>query len=255
MRKVKVKAAAGLNLPLHWHRHMKPFFNADAFQERINSRVGLNKDGKAIIRLVWAQDVTDRAFGQVIPRYWIRRRKVAEADGKYQYWTVPRWVLEKRMEPETYMAAWEQSRYSMQDEYGKPIDKGDAPLEYYVYANLIAEHEALDSSEWPACCTRAFYTDRSRCWGKYRQPADSDLQLISQAVRQMEADKYRDPYRPLTAVELAEIETMAGMQAERNAEQVLNQEREMAADFYSLPVSKIPENYGRRKSGLIVPNS
>ncbi len=253
MKPLKVKSAFGLNQKNQWHRYMKPYFDAVKFQERIDARVGLNKDGRPIIRLVWAQDIADRAFGQVIPRYWTRRRKTADADGKHIYYTVPRWILERRMEPETYMPAWEASRWSMQDERGIPVDKGDAPAEYYVYANLIAEHEADDGSGWAGCCNRAYYTDRSRCWGKYRQPSDADLQLISQAVRQMEADKYRDPYRPLTPPELAEIETMAGMQVERNAEQALNLAREQAADFYGLPLSAIPENYGRRKSGLIVP--
>lgn len=256
MKRLRTKATAGLNTPSQWHRYMKPWFAAEAYQARINLRVPPNKDGKNVIRLVWGQDITDTAYGETTPRYWTRRRKVAkdiDSTG-YQYWTVPRWFLEKRLEPEQYMPSWEASRWSMSDVNGVPLDKGDPPAEYYVYAHLIADHEAPDSSGWPACCTRAYYTDRARCWGKYRQPGELELQLVSQAMRQMEAEKFRDPYRPLTPSELAEIEAMAGMQVERNAEVMLAQQREAAADFYGLPVSAIPENYGRRESGLIVPS-
>lgn len=233
---------------------MKPWLDVLSFQARIDIRVPPSKDNKSVVRLVWGQDIEDTAFGATTPRYWTRRRKMQ--DGSYQYWKVPRWILERRMEPEQYAAAWQQSRYSMHDADGNMVDKGDPPVGgYYMFAYLIADHEALDASGWPACCTRAYYEDRKRCWGKYCHPGDFHLQLISQAMRQMEADKFRDPYRPLTPSELAEIEAMAGMQVERNAEQMLNMEREMAADFYGVPLSTIPENYGRRDSGLIVSSS
>jgi hypothetical protein len=250
MKPLKVKPPAGLNSPGQWFRYMKPWFDAEAYQERLNQRVGLNKDGKPIMRLAWGQDVFDTAYGATIPRYWTKRQKTTDG---HTYWQVPRWFLERRIEPEQYHDAWVASRYSMQDEYGRPVDKGDPPPEYYLFAHLIAEHEALDASGWPACCTRAFYTDRSRCWGRYRQPGDFELQLVSQAVRQMEAEKWRDPYAPLTPHQLEELSAMSGMQVERAEEQALAQAREQAADFYGLSTSAIPENYGRRESGIIVP--
>lgn len=252
VKPLKTKAPAALNAPGQWHRFMQPWFDIKAYQDRIDSLVPLSKDGHSVIRLVWGQSVWSEEYGESMPRYWTRRKRVGATK---QYWTVPRWVLERRMEPEQYMPSWEASRHAIHDEAGNPVDKGDPPPDgYYVFAYLVADHEAADASGWPACCNRAFITDRSRCWGRYRHPGDFELQLISQAMRQMEADKYRDPYRPLTPAELEEIQVMAGMQVERQAEVDRQMAVEQAADFYSLPLSAIPENYGRRDSGIIVPN-
>lgn len=252
VKALRTKAPAALNTPGQWHRFMQPWFDIKTYQDRIDSLVPLSKDGFSVIRLVWGQSVWAEEFGENVPRYWTRRKKTGPTK---QYWTVPRWILEKRLEPEQYMPSWEASRHAIHDEAGHPVDKGDPPPNgYYVFAYLIADHESPDASGWPACCNRAFITDRSRCWGRYRHPGDFELQLVSQAMRQMEADKYRDPYRPLTPAELEEIQVMAGMQVERQAEADRQMAIEKAADFYSLPVSAIPENYGRRESGIIVPN-
>ena len=251
MKPIKVKVPPSLDKPNTWNRFMQPWFDVEAYQERINARVPPSKDGFPVIRLVWGQAVWEMEYGENMPRYWTRRRKEG---AEKLYWTIPRWILEKRLEPEQYMPSWEASRYAIHDEAGKPVDKGDPPANgYYVFAHLIADHDAPDASGWPACCNRAFITDRSRCWGRYRQPGELELQLVSQAMRRMEADKFRDPYRPLTPAELEEIRVMAGMQVERNAEAERQLAIEKAADFYGLPVSAIPENYGRRESGLIVP--
>jgi hypothetical protein len=201
------------------------------YQERINERVGLNKDGRPILRLVWGQDAMQRAFNEETPRYWTRRAKFGES---YSYWRVPRFMLEKRMEPEQYAPAWEASRWAIKDEYGVPVDKGPPPPEYYTFAYLCATHEREGEDGWAACCTRAFYTNRTRCWGEYRAPTESDLDLVSRAMREMEADKFRDPYRPLTPAELAETELAANMQVERAAEQMEAYEADMLRDFNRL---------------------
>lgn len=252
MKKLRAKTSDGFNQASRWHRYMKPWFDVAAYQVRIDKLTGLNQRGKSIVQLTWGQDGHEPMFGGIIPRYWTRRQRLP--GGKFRYWQPPRWIFEKRLEPEQYKPTWEAQRWTQQDEHGVPVDRGPAPDEYFTFAYLVADHEAEGADGWPACCTRAFYTDKSRCWGRYRPPSEDDLQLIAKGVRQMEADKYRDPYRPLTPAELEEVSAMAGMQAERNAEQMLNMEREMAADFYGLPLSAIPENYGRRASGLIVPN-
>lgn len=259
--KLRTKTPNALNNPKLWHQNLKPWFDVASFQKRINERVGLNKDGKPIIRLAWGQDVVQRAFGEETPRYWTRRKKAGEG---YQYWRVPRWFLEKRLEPEQYVDAWERTRWALTDADGTPVDKGPAPEEYYTFAYLCAEHESVDPvSGWANCCTRAYYTDRSRCWGRYRPPSDDDLQLISQAVRQMEADKYIDPYRPLTAAELQETELAANMQVERANAEFEEYEAQMIRDFNKLHGHRIFEgpntfhdlgaNFTRSESGLIVP--
>lgn len=228
---LRTKTPSALNNPKLWHQPLKPYFDVASYQQRIDGRVGLNKDGHSIIRLSWGQDIWQRAFNEETPRYWTRRMKVG---GGYQYWRVPRWILEKRLEPEQYVDAWEASRWSMTDASGAPIDKGPPPPEYYTFAYLCAEHEGDGEDGYAACCTRAYYTNRTRCWGEYRVPSEDDFQLISRAVQVMEADKFRDPYRPLTSAELTETELAANMAVERANEEFERYEAAMVRDFNKL---------------------
>jgi hypothetical protein len=233
MKRLRTKAPDGLDNPARWYQYMRPWLDQERWQQRIDQLVGVSKDRKPIIRIVWGQDVTQRVLGTTeLPRYWTKRRN---ENGNLTYYTVPRWMLEKRLEIEQYAGSWEEKRWGYQDENGTPIDAGPPPEEYYTFAYLIAEHEAINPSDgWPACCTRKFYEDRGRCWGRYKQPGDDDLELIAQAVRQMEADKFRNPYAPLTVQELIETEVAANMQAERAQEQFENYEQEMWKDMLKL---------------------
>lgn len=274
--KLRTKAPSELNNPKRWHLRLKPWFDVERFQQRINDRVGLNRDGRPIVRLVWGQDVTQRAFGEEMPRYWFRRQKAYPG---YRWWTVPRWIFERRIEPEQYTAAWNASRYSLKDPTegighrcedcgstsepeiisgklycrscaginisgGAVIDKGPPPDEMYVFMMECAVHEGMTDpvNHWPLCCTRAFYTDRSRCWGEYRQPSDFDLTVLDQSTRSMEAAKANNPYRELTAAELTEIELASNMQVERAQLEFEEYERQLHAEIlkaYPVPGSEL----------------
>lgn len=267
MKALRTKTPAALDNPTRWNQYLKPWFDVESYQERINSRVGLNKDGRPIIRLVWGQDVTTRAYYVETPRYWTRRQK---AHPGFTWWTVPRWIFEKRLEPEQYVTAWNEKRYALTDPStgsnhrctdcgwgGEPkiidgklycsncvgtnitggavVDKGPPPDEYHTFMLECAVHETVDQlTGWAHCCTRAFYSDRMRCWGLYRPPSDLDLQVLTQAVRQMEADKFVDPYRALSAAELAETDLAANMQVERSNQMFEEWEREQFKQFNAL---------------------
>lgn len=232
MKALRTQTPAALDNPSRWNQHLKPWFNAERYQRQLDQVVGLNKDRKPIIRLRWAQDVWQYAFNESTPRYWTKRQRRGSS---YIYWTVPRWIFEKRLEPEQYVDSWNATRYSLTDAAGNTVDKGPAPEEYYTFAYLCAEHEAVDPSNgWAHCCTRAYDADRSRCWGTYRQPNDDDLELVRQAVRAMEADKYRSPYRPLTTAELQEAELAANMQVERSNAEFAEYEQQLMKDFIKL---------------------
>lgn len=243
---------------------MKPWFNVEAFQKRINDRVGLARDGRPIVRLVWGQDVTQHIFGETTPRYWTKRLRQGNS---ITWYTIPRWILESRIEPEQYTDAWEKTRYSLRDPLagdgfkcedcgttreprligskvycagctgtnvkgGAVVDKGPAPPELYVYMAECAEHEGITDaiSGWPHCCTRAFYTDRMRCWGKYRPPCDLDLKVVEQVVQALNATNAHDPYRPVTPTELAEMELASNMQVERAQLEFEEYERQLQAE-------------------------
>jgi len=276
MKALRTKAAAELDNPKRWHNYLRPWFDVEKFQSRINDRVGLNRDGRPIIRLVWGQDVEQHVFGELMPRYWTRRLKRQTG---FTWWTVPRWMFERRIEPEQFTDAWNATRYSLHDPTegagqrcedcnssaepviiggklycrtcggskivgGRVIDKGPPPKEYYEFFEVAAEHEGYTDqlSAWPACCARQFYTDRSRCWGTYRSPSDYDLVIIERAVQLMNADKHRDPYTPLTVEQLRQAELASNMQIERSQELFENLEREILADFlktYPYPGAEI----------------
>lgn len=251
---------------------MRPWFDVEAFQQRIDDRVGLNKDGQPIIKLIWGQDVFHHLFDEELPRYWLRRQGST-------YWTIPRWMFEKRLEREQYVDGWNANRYALRDpSQGSPscgdcgwggepklikgqlycsacvstnlvggavIDKGPPPDEYFVYMMEAAKHEGATGPDgWPQCCTRAFYgatkfgSQHARCWGEYRPPSDFDLEVISQAVRVMESEKFKDPYRPLTPVELLEAELAANKQLERAEEQIHLAEQEIMAENMRLFIRK-----------------
>lgn len=263
MKKLRTRTASELDNPKRWNQALKPWFDVERYQDRINDRVGLSRDGRPIVRLVWGQEEVTRAFGQTIPKYWTRRLRGYPG---FVWYTVPRWIFERRLEPEQYTQAWNDTRYSLKDPSGgnlrcedcgfggEPeliagklycrscastnvaggvvIDKGPPPKELYTYMMECADHEGMMDAlnQWPLCCTRAFYEDRRRCWGTYRQPGDFELEVITQSVRAMEASPHRDPYRPLTKQELFETELTANMQVERAQMQFEEYERQLLAE-------------------------
>jgi hypothetical protein len=272
LTKLRTKTPSALNQHSAWNQYLKPWFNVEAFQKRINDRVGLSRTGQPIVRLVWGQDIWQEIWGERTPRYWVRRlRRGADIT----WYTIPRWILESRIEPEQYADAWEKTRYSLRDPLagdgfkcedcgttreprlignqvycagcagtnvkgGAVVDKGPPPSEMYVYMAEVAEHEGLTDkvSGWPHCCTRAFYTDRSRCWGKYRPPADLELAVVQRTIEALNSSRSHDPYKPVTPAELAEMELASNLQVERaqlEFEEYERQLREEVLKTYPYP--------------------
>lgn len=243
MKLLHTKAPSALNDPTKWDRYLKPWLDMESWQRRIDKRTGLNKNGQSIIKLAWAQDEWQHIFGEEVPRYWHHREK---KNHRLVYFTIPRWVFQKRLERECYVDSWNATRYFYADEEGNTIDKGPAPDEYFTYMMECAVHEAPGSDGYPACCTRAFYTNRDRCWGRYRLPSQDDLDLIEQAVRRMESEKFVDPYAPLSYAQLAEIEIAANKQVERAEEMLEALGREIQKDFlktYPYPGALSPGHF------------
>lgn len=261
--KLRTKTPSALNQPSAWNQYLKPWFDAEAFQKRINDRVGLF-NGRPIVRLVWGQDVWQEVYQERSPRYWTRRlRKGAELI----WYTIPRWILESRIEPEQYADAWNKTRYSLRDPLagdgfkcedcgttreprlignkvycvgctgshvkgGAVVDKGPPPPEMYIYLAECAEHEGITDpvSGWAGCCTRAFYTDRTRCWGQYRPPGELDLKVAEGVAAALNSSKSHDPRKPLTTAELAEVELAANIQVERAQLEFEEYERQLQAE-------------------------
>lgn len=270
---LRTQHPSALDRPHFWNAYLKPWLDLERWQEDIDARIGLNREGRSIVRLVWGQDIRIRTWGAEMPRYWLRRQR--QPSGQYTYWTVPRWVFEKRLERSVYEDSWNATRYSTTDAtQGSPkcgdcgctaqpvriadriycsrcsstnitggavVDKGPPPEEYFTYLMDCSVHESVDpTTGWAHCCTRAFYAESkfgsagSRCWGEYRPPGGLDLQVIDRLAQQLQSEKFIDPYRPLSPAELAETELAANKQVERAAEQFAAWETELYADYMRL---------------------
>lgn len=224
-------------------------FDEEKFQREVNTRVGLNRDSKAIIRLVHAPSVTTWALGEVVPRYWTRRWKEG---GQWKYEQPDRFILERRIEKEAYWDAHSASRFQTIDATGEVVDLGPPPEDFYVFEYLIAKHSDFLIDDEPQCCKKAWDGEllyrlnhrnelvqipvggKKRCWGEYREPNEHDLSLISQAVQRMNESPYYSPYAPLTQEQLLAIEAQANMDAARMAEEANKRERESSLDFAAL---------------------
>lgn len=216
-----------LDIQSEWYANdPPPFFDLAGFQERLDLRAGKNINGESIVKLFWAPFCTTRGFGQEMPAHWVERKPNGEG---WQYATVKRYMLKVRLEPETYVNAWDAARYSFHDpETGELWDTGEAPTEYYDHLYTIADHDPLES-----CCARLFQSylktksGQTVCYGYFRNPNDSDLQRVEKALQEREAKAARDPYAPLTPAEMFRNATRA-QDITRDAE-VREREQRLAA--------------------------
>lgn len=161
----------GLNDPREWFRTLSPpFFNRSAFQRKIDKTVGLSARGKSIILLRWAWESSYEMFGKLRQRYSFLTLPIKGVDVEF---SVPRWVIEQRIEPEQFKPSWEQTRYVVDpstivhdpatakyDEEGEltyagdliyagdKLDKGPCPNEWFQNLWMIADHDGQ-------CCEKA----------------------------------------------------------------------------------------------------
>jgi hypothetical protein len=226
-------------------------FDLETFQDRINERVGLSKDGKPIIRLSYAPLVRSPIDPEV-PRYWSRRWNEG---GVWKYEQPDRWVFEKRLEKESYWEACEATRYQYSEALNKWVDLGPPPQDYYVFDSDICVHSSFfTEKKEPECCTKAWEGDyrydlnhrkelvkipvggRSRCWGLpglegYREPGEADMVKVERAAQGMKHGKYFNPYAPLSTEQLTAIEASANVHTQKMIDETKEVEKEVSRDF------------------------
>lgn len=246
----KLRLADPLNDPTKWDIDIQlPYFDVASYQARIDDLVGRNREGKSIIRLIWAPQSIG-LWG--VPRYMLSRIKDGEG---WLYTTIKRWVFESRLERSQYYDSWMASRYgttipadcqerceacgstekptdneigrfcvscgSTQLVRGEILDKGAPPDEFFRWEYTCAKHESVNPETGQhRCCEQADKDDHKRCFGSFRNPNDADLDLIRAAFRKRESEKHVDPYSPLSPEDLVAIEAMSCIQMERIAEAV-----------------------------------
>lgn len=232
--------AEDYNDPREWFRTINPpLFNRAKIQKRIDKIVGLSERGQSIILLRWAWESSYEMYGQLKQRY---NFLTLEKEGQTIEFSVPRWVIEQRIEPEQFRPSWDATRYTLDPSTvvtdtstarydlngdlvyagdviyaGDKLDKGPCPREWFQNLWVIAEHDAQ-------CCAKAKEMGRS-CWGYYRHPSEWDIN----EVRRIHHAKLNDPnynqspFEELTAETLeqsakSEFEYKEKVHAEQKAE-------------------------------------
>lgn len=189
--------------------HTPPVFDVKAFQSRINKILPPTPEGYPVVRLVWGASIKD-----TYEPYYCNWSMITghgtetELRAKYRYATikipnttdtfidvpVPRWILEERNSFGQQGASFEAARFNKE---GKEVRPPMPKEGYYTELATIAWHDG-------DCCAESEKT-KVVCWGKYREPSQSDLDRLRRAVYLREQDAYIDPDKPLSAETLALI--------------------------------------------------
>lgn len=272
------------NDPLQWWSTLNPpLFNRAKWQKKIDNIVGLSERGQSIIVIRWAWESSYEMFGKLKQRYSF---VTLEIEGKEIQFSVPRWVIEQRIEPEQFKPSWDATRYvvdpatvitdlttaTYDDEgnctytgdviyAGDKLDKGPCPNEWWQNLWIIADHDGL-------CCKKAEEMSRS-CWGYYRHPSQWDINEVQRIHHAKLNDPTYDqsPFEPLTSETLeqtakSEFERKEKADTKKKAE--LDQRIDQAFDdhLYNLrfegPRYHFGENVGpykKTEQGLYVPDN
>lgn len=171
------------------------------FQKRINSAFGAEN---ALV-LVWS---ADRSYGDEIcdgpwdsfgnPIGKFNRKPVllfgqyGDSGGDFLYVVPPRWCV-MEVHHGSQLTDWDEAAWVSDTAYigsRKRIRPEKAPEFYYVHLinSVLASHEQpLVSGGEPPCCTRLWENAKRICYGKYREPNDSDIAMIRSIREGMDA--------------------------------------------------------------------
>lgn len=186
-----------LNEPNEWLRHAMteppvPPSELERIQREADSIMGLTRDGKSIVKIVWNGD----------KRYWKRIYRQWDSSGSpigipasrpiLLYKTVydvhgkilrdafpPRYLILTRIEPEQYHDEWKASGLVFHPQYKKYIRlrPSEPPKDWYLWFATVADHD-----NW--CCGQASEND-VMCFGKYAHPAKA-LQTLREIRKGIE---------------------------------------------------------------------
>lgn len=266
---------SALNDPRKWWKTVNPpLVNQKKWQKQIDGITGLTLRGQSKILLRWAWEANYVMYDR--RRYWYGFTTVM-VNGVPTDFSVPRWVVMERVEPEQIRESWEASRYTVEPSSvvnevdpvtgivkkvvyaGDKLDKGPCPGEWFRDLWTIADHDEL-------CCKKAEAMNRA-CWGYYRHPDRRDVKRVEKIHgMKMKDDSFnQSPFETLSPETLAE--TAKSVFAEQQAEKV-RRDRDLASRIqdvmrtheYSLayegPRYHFGENVGpyrKTESGILIP--
>jgi hypothetical protein len=152
--------------------------NQRKFQRRLDRITGRTPSGRSRVRLVWGWSPEARVWHRGEWRARYRFHTVHLPSGDQVDLAVPRWFLEELVEPAQYKDQWNALRYEWDGI--EPVDVTGPPPEggWYVPLALVAAHDGDKG-----CCVAEWAAQRRKCWGSYKPPTDSDLEMIQRAVK------------------------------------------------------------------------
>lgn len=272
------------NDPREWYRTLNPPDSIDRnrFQRKIDRIVGLSERGQSIILLRWAWESSYLMFGKLKQRYSFLTMDI---EGQEVQFSVPRWVIEQRIEPEQFAPSWNAARYIIDPATvvtdtstatydndgnliyagdityaGDKLDKGPCPNVWHQNLWIIADHDGL-------CCEKAEEMSRS-CWGYYRNPSQWDIKEVKRihAAKLNDANYHQSPFEPLSAETLeqtarSEFEYKEKADAAKKSELDTRIDDHFNSHLYQLRFNgpryhfgQNVEPYKRTEAGIILPN-
>lgn len=197
------------------------------FQASLDSIVGLEADGTPRLRLVWGQDLRttetwDRYQKLYRPRYAhrrVRRDVISPSTGliepRYDWIGVPRYFIEAYV-PRLHLNPLEEKAGADPD--GDTYAEARTVGGIYVTATPILEHsQVIGEGGWRICCLEAVRLGR-KCWGRYREPDQFDLDTVRQGLAERQQAGVSRPDAPSTEADkmLGYYQWLAGWMKQQN---------------------------------------
>lgn len=172
----------------------------DDFQKQLDSAFG----GEKAIALVWSGD---RKYGDEfytdwhyngLPKGRLERKpvllfgefKVSETD--YTYVSCPRFLLMEVHHGSELESSWEESSWVADQRMfgGKKRIRGERPPEFfYTHLRVMSTHEqSTVFNGVPPCCERMWRLNKRICYGKYREPNETDIAYVRNIRQRMDAE-------------------------------------------------------------------
>ncbi len=161
------------------------------FQKRLDSAFGAEN----AFLLVWSGDRTygDKFFtdwdihgnpkGELEAKPLLLFKEISVGPTSYIYVSAPRWMIVEVHHGSQLEAGWDESSWVTDPDMTtgrKRIRDFQPPEFFYAYFRTIAEHEEFTIQGVPFCCAHRWNKSKSVCYGKYREPNDTDIAAVRQ---------------------------------------------------------------------------
>lgn len=216
------------NVPETWTEaiHAMPFgVDVESFQSKINRICGLTPFGTPNVKLTWMPDAENytKYYSEWDEAGFGTKTRLV---GMYVYdenlsETIPppRWALKQFVHPSRYLGTDDAVRWTSSGNGGQVKVRELRPprSDKGFYARLMAIGRHNES------CCREQKQQGLTCWGDYREPDESYLNLLKKAVAMRDAEESQNPNEPLSArtLQLAAIEAANDVKAQQEREEAI----------------------------------